>query len=73
VSNIALFDHEPSFCPDCGRPIELSRLGRQDYADGCPFGCEHCGLSYQLAKRGPMLTAAKASGGDLHHCEEEVT
>jgi transcription elongation factor Elf1 len=65
---IAVYDFVPSFCPNCGKEIDLT--GRApggywrdaDYNAGASHECQGCGLMYQRAAREDILTAADAYG-----------
>jgi hypothetical protein len=66
---IALFTFRPSFCPSCGKPIELSQYNVEDFFAGASCACA-CGLDYQYVDEEHALDAADAAGGDLRRMRE---
>jgi len=67
MTNVALFNFTPKFCPSCGNQIHFIRLtGRpRDYEQYDAFACQVCKLLYQKATSEDIITAADNSRGDL--------
>ena len=52
MTDLALFDFTPNFCPDCGAAWSLfeNKYTWLDYRSGIPHNCPGCGLSFHFER-----------------------